>query len=443
MSTTINASPLRDRIAALETKSQSASPPQKPSASPSSLTRSPSKLRDKIARFEEKGGVPVPRGSFGLGAPPLQAASPQRKGELWGNRLPELSRPNVVPSLHSHSSSQHIDDASPERPSVLDRDTGKSRRTTLQFSPDSTPALQVLRTSASMMSLNSNEPRSTLNHNNPTTQLPSNHHDSVKRTPLEDQLSDAGCLADEVVALNKTISSKQTSEASEQADESTCSSIIQVQSGPDGDRQLLHISPKLEGSAYQEQLDEDENVPSCATNIREEKEPSIQSFPKVSSSCEQLTPFHVLAEDPQDGEESASELSTTDRGSAESSPSAEATAALESADERPHPLSNASTAHLARRRLNSYAHDTFTYSKDAPSSSTNYDKPLPSIMDSHIDLQRRPQKSVTTAAASPLARSMSTRKAPLPVPNWYDDDDEEENNGEAGWARVIVCTRQD
>jgi len=48
-------------------------------------------LRDRIAKFEKKGGVPVPRGSFGLGAPP-SADGPQRRGELYGNRIPAPAR---------------------------------------------------------------------------------------------------------------------------------------------------------------------------------------------------------------------------------------------------------------------------------------------------------------------------------------------------------------
>lgn len=48
-------------------------------------------LRDKIAKFERKGGVPVPRGSFGLGAPPT-VEGPRKRGELYGNRIPGPAR---------------------------------------------------------------------------------------------------------------------------------------------------------------------------------------------------------------------------------------------------------------------------------------------------------------------------------------------------------------
>jgi hypothetical protein len=48
-------------------------------------------FRDKIAKFERKGGVPVPRGRFGLGAPPT-SEGPRRQGELYGNRIPAPTR---------------------------------------------------------------------------------------------------------------------------------------------------------------------------------------------------------------------------------------------------------------------------------------------------------------------------------------------------------------
>ncbi|KAF9440352.1 hypothetical protein P691DRAFT_822110, partial [Macrolepiota fuliginosa MF-IS2] len=49
---------------------------------------STSALREKIARFEKKSGVPVPCGSFGLGAPPPVDGHPRCQNELYGNRLP-------------------------------------------------------------------------------------------------------------------------------------------------------------------------------------------------------------------------------------------------------------------------------------------------------------------------------------------------------------------
>ncbi|TFK62360.1 hypothetical protein BDN72DRAFT_739753, partial [Pluteus cervinus] len=99
---------LKDRIAAIEQRNNSAAqratspPPPLVStvpASPSPLAgpgSGPSALRDKIARFEKKGGVPVPRGSFGLGAPPPQESLLAKKRDLYGNRIPGPN--NRVPS---------------------------------------------------------------------------------------------------------------------------------------------------------------------------------------------------------------------------------------------------------------------------------------------------------------------------------------------------------
>ncbi|KXN91223.1 hypothetical protein AN958_01906 [Leucoagaricus sp. SymC.cos] len=98
---------LKERIAALQQRtnaphSSTSSSPSSPSpnatpssnqTSTSSAPASASALREKIARFEKKGGVPVPRGSFGLGAPPLpDPGAPKRKGELYGNRIPQPVR---------------------------------------------------------------------------------------------------------------------------------------------------------------------------------------------------------------------------------------------------------------------------------------------------------------------------------------------------------------
>lgn len=110
---------LKERIAALQQRSngsngsatqRSLSPSPQPISSLAGLssptTTSPtspatgntqipatSALREKIARFEKKGGIPVPRGSFGLGAPPpSDAHGPRRQNELYGNRIPQPLR---------------------------------------------------------------------------------------------------------------------------------------------------------------------------------------------------------------------------------------------------------------------------------------------------------------------------------------------------------------
>ncbi|KAL0946392.1 hypothetical protein HGRIS_012621 [Hohenbuehelia grisea] len=103
---------LKERIAALEQRTNSSRSNPSPSnahtpegvrrsVSPAPLasTSSPSAaaLRDKIARFEKKGGVPVPRGSFGLGAPPMAENGQQRRrGELYGNRIPTPLRSGAI-----------------------------------------------------------------------------------------------------------------------------------------------------------------------------------------------------------------------------------------------------------------------------------------------------------------------------------------------------------
>ncbi|KAK0196516.1 hypothetical protein F5146DRAFT_6031 [Armillaria mellea] len=85
---------LKERIAALQQRNVSQTQrPSVPSLSSNQPLIPSSGLRDKIAKFEQKGGVPVPRGSFGLGAPPTaENGQPRKRGELYGNRIPSAVR---------------------------------------------------------------------------------------------------------------------------------------------------------------------------------------------------------------------------------------------------------------------------------------------------------------------------------------------------------------
>ncbi|KAI0080502.1 hypothetical protein K474DRAFT_1566717, partial [Panus rudis PR-1116 ss-1] len=88
---------LKDRIAALQQRSTSPEAHNhhtNTSAVPTAgRTANAGSLREKIATFEKQGAVPVPRGSFAFGAPPVDDGSSKRKGELYGNRVPGLSKP--------------------------------------------------------------------------------------------------------------------------------------------------------------------------------------------------------------------------------------------------------------------------------------------------------------------------------------------------------------
>ncbi|KAH9843120.1 uncharacterized protein C8Q71DRAFT_820219 [Rhodofomes roseus] len=75
---------------------------QQRNAGPSSnATRPPGSLRDKIASFEKQGAVPVPRGSFGLGALPMDDGSSRRRGEMIGNLAPIPTYPSRATSPSS------------------------------------------------------------------------------------------------------------------------------------------------------------------------------------------------------------------------------------------------------------------------------------------------------------------------------------------------------
>ena len=136
---------LKERIAALEqmnaesaTSSRATSPTPSITSNSGHSGQSNGALRDRIARFEKKGGVPVPRGRFGLGAPPA-VEGPRKRGELYGNRIPvpsrtisggnfPLSRPTSYDQRRSFSSSTVLTDFDDDH---------------LDFSPMSSPTLTL------------------------------------------------------------------------------------------------------------------------------------------------------------------------------------------------------------------------------------------------------------------------------------------------------------
>ncbi|KZV60487.1 hypothetical protein PENSPDRAFT_759960 [Peniophora sp. CONT] len=101
---------LKDRIAALQAKPDGSS--MHPSAAPArsnttsisgqSTTPPRGTLRDKINKFERKGGVPIPRGSFGMNVPPEQPVGSNKSRELYGNRIPKPApKPGAAPLQNS------------------------------------------------------------------------------------------------------------------------------------------------------------------------------------------------------------------------------------------------------------------------------------------------------------------------------------------------------
>ncbi|KAJ8589687.1 hypothetical protein M405DRAFT_722585, partial [Rhizopogon salebrosus TDB-379] len=104
---------LKERIAALQQRNVSPSQQQTSQFAVKNIPSSgPGGLRDKIAKFEEKGGIPVPRGSFGMGGPQLPENAPAKKrGELYGNRIQGLGRPIGTPPSRSCSPILPTDDS--------------------------------------------------------------------------------------------------------------------------------------------------------------------------------------------------------------------------------------------------------------------------------------------------------------------------------------------
>ncbi|KAJ6526259.1 hypothetical protein DFH09DRAFT_853244, partial [Mycena vulgaris] len=73
---------LKERIAVLQQRNAD-------DAAPAAAVGHAAPLRAKIAQFESKGGVPLPRpgASFGINAPPVVDRAQPKRGELYGNRM--------------------------------------------------------------------------------------------------------------------------------------------------------------------------------------------------------------------------------------------------------------------------------------------------------------------------------------------------------------------
>ena len=133
---------LKERIAALQQRNVAIH--QRQSSTSHGSNTHASGLRDKIAQFEQKGGVPVPRGSFGLGAPPVAGAGqPRRTGELYGNRIPLVLRSASGTSFSRSSSPLLSGSFTP---------TGRSRSPSVDgeaLTPDHSPSFTGLPSSPS------------------------------------------------------------------------------------------------------------------------------------------------------------------------------------------------------------------------------------------------------------------------------------------------------
>ncbi|KZT39251.1 hypothetical protein SISSUDRAFT_660505 [Sistotremastrum suecicum HHB10207 ss-3] len=120
---------LSERIAALQQKTQTSpkpSPHSSPRANDGMAITAKVNLKERIATFEKRGGMPIPRGSFGLGAPPSTSHSPSR--ELYGNRIirassSKLSSPKALPLRQRCVSTSNINFSASRRPSIGSSDT--------------------------------------------------------------------------------------------------------------------------------------------------------------------------------------------------------------------------------------------------------------------------------------------------------------------------------
>ncbi|KAF7799612.1 hypothetical protein EIP86_010850 [Pleurotus ostreatoroseus] len=109
---------LKDRIAALQQRSNASAHGD----GLSTVSLGSGSLKDKIASFERKGAVPTPRGRFGASAPPAGDSSTKKKGELYGNRVPELAKPSPDAALATRRRTISSNSRSLSRPTSPESD---------------------------------------------------------------------------------------------------------------------------------------------------------------------------------------------------------------------------------------------------------------------------------------------------------------------------------
>ncbi|RPD80490.1 hypothetical protein L226DRAFT_202225 [Lentinus tigrinus ALCF2SS1-7] len=92
---------LKARIAALQQQQHANAQPaagtttSQPLPKANAVVTGNNALRDRIASFEKQGAVPKPKGRFGFAPPMEKDATTTKRGELYGNRVPGLSRPHI------------------------------------------------------------------------------------------------------------------------------------------------------------------------------------------------------------------------------------------------------------------------------------------------------------------------------------------------------------
>ncbi len=184
---------LKERIAALEQRNSGVSGASRAtSPTPSTVTVAGATapgFRDKIAKFERKGGVPVPRGSFGMGAPP-PSEGPRRRRELYGNRIPAPARA---------FSGTNLPDAS--------RASSPTFSDSLGFGlPGSSPTSTVGdRRSVSLSSVMSDDVKDYTPISSPTFAFPPDSPESVLSTGSTPEASPSLTAIGDVPAFNKVI----------------------------------------------------------------------------------------------------------------------------------------------------------------------------------------------------------------------------------------------
>lgn len=109
---------LKDRIAALQQRNASSA--NHGSEAANSRLPGANSLKDKIANFERKGAVPVPKGRFGTSAPLAADGSTKKRGELYGNRVPELAKSTAEAVLLVRKRTVSTSDALRSRPTSPD-----------------------------------------------------------------------------------------------------------------------------------------------------------------------------------------------------------------------------------------------------------------------------------------------------------------------------------
>ncbi|EJD53192.1 hypothetical protein AURDEDRAFT_110913 [Auricularia subglabra TFB-10046 SS5] len=482
--------PLSERIAALQGKV--VSPPARapspggalvPGSAESTLSRAGT-LRDKIARFEQKGGVPIPRGSFGLGAPPSHTNVPQRKGELWGNRLPELGKGGsfVTPS-HSRRGSfadgaEFSDDGrspssrspspafglrqrtvSSTSASSLNSASASSRRTTMHFPGELSDKVRAMQRASSIPAFAETIDFAALQQQEPVPPLPPMPNDLMPAAVISEKDNSRDASTDDGHGDHTdTEESQQDGGASATSDELT---DAETPSEPKAHKPPFIAVPAIQVEEVKTPLpppEADTRSPQSPTPEATSPEESPDSVQHVNLPSAVQSPLSAALDSFNDELPTPSTVLTPSTMAAfpvppthVSKPNRDVVAAVAVDDDEDLPpppppkddhfVHGRSTSTASKQTL-AGEQPLYQYSSNTQYSASQSSHVRADTSSEHSTAPPMTPPPIQQLAPSPPSTSRSnTVRKPLVVPNWWEDDEDQEVDG--GYVKVtaVIKTR--